>query len=156
MNFGNLLIFLGSNNSENRFLNLRTVSGLIRPGATAHGARQPATRDRSKGWLGLDLVARSGGEMARGAARGALAARSPCAAHARDGVVARSPMAWWRLADGKVLPVSLRGPQGGHRARRSGAELTRAAARRGCGGGCFGRRHSSVGRELRWPVAMEA
>jgi hypothetical protein len=74
----------------------------------------------------------------------------------RRGNRARSPVALWRLAGGKVLPVSSRGPQGGCRARWLGVELTRAVARCRGGGGCFGRRCSSVGRELRWPVAMEA
>jgi hypothetical protein len=55
-----------------------------------------------------------------------------------------------------VLSVSLRGPQGGRWVRRSGAELTRTAVRRGGGGGVSAQRRSSTGRELRWPMAMEA
>jgi hypothetical protein len=70
MNFGSFLIFLGLNNSENDFLNSRTVSGPIRPGATAHGTRRPATRGRLKGWLGLGLVARFSREMTCGAPTG--------------------------------------------------------------------------------------
>jgi hypothetical protein len=56
----------------------------------------------------------------------------------------------------KVLPVSSWGPQGGCWAKRSGVELTRAAAQRRGGGRCFGRWHSSAGIELRWPLAIEA
>jgi hypothetical protein len=157
MNFGSLLIFLGLNKSKNKFLIPRTVSGPIQPEATAHGARRPATRGRLKGWLCLSLATRSGGDAARGArAPGALAAQSPRAAHALDGLVVRSTVARWRLFGDKVLPVSLWGPQGGHRARRSGVELTRAVARWRGSGGCFGQRRSSAGRELQWPVAMEA
>jgi hypothetical protein len=40
----------------------------------------------------------------------------------------------WRLAGGKVLPMSLRGAQGGCQARGSVTELTRAVVRRGGGG----------------------
>jgi hypothetical protein len=89
-------------------------------------------------------------------APGALTARSLRAVHACDGVVERSPTARWQLADGKVLLVSSRGPQGGRWARRSRVELTRAATRHRGGGGCFGQRCSSVGRELHWAVAIEA
>jgi hypothetical protein len=78
------------------------------------------------------------------------AARGPS-----DDVVACSPMARWWLAGDKVLPVCSRGPQGGRRARRSGAELTRTAVRREGGGEVSGQRGSPVGRELWWPVAME-
>jgi hypothetical protein len=123
---------------ENRFLNPHTVLGRIAE-ATAHGMRRPTTHGRPKGWLGLGLAARSCGEMARGAVRSAC-----------DGAVACSSTTRWRLAGSKVLPVSLQGPQGGRWARWSGVELTRAAARHGGGGVFFGRRRSSVGRELRW------
>jgi hypothetical protein len=146
MNFGSLLIFLRLNKSKNKILISCTVSGPIWPEPTVHVVRRPATRGRPKGWLGLGLATRSDGEAARGTGT----------ARTRDDAVARSPVAWWWLASGKVLPVSLRGPQGGRRARRSGVELTRAAARQRGGGGCFERRLSSVGRELRWPTAMEA
>jgi hypothetical protein len=157
MNFGSLLLFLGLKKSKNEFLIPRTVSGPIRPESTAHGARRPATRGRPKGCLCLSLAARSGGDAARGArASGALMAQSPRAVHALDGLVARSTVARWRLAGGKVLPVSSWGPQGGHRARRSGVELTRAVVLWRGGGGCFGRRRSSVGRELQWSTVMEA
>jgi hypothetical protein len=47
------------------------VSGLIRPGATAHGVWRPATCGRLKGWLVLGLAAWSGGETAHGAVRDA-------------------------------------------------------------------------------------
>jgi hypothetical protein len=60
-------------------------------------------------------------------ALGALEPRSPRAVRACDGTVARSTAAQWWLAGGKVLSESSRGPQGGCRATRSGAELTRAA-----------------------------
>jgi hypothetical protein len=147
MNFGSLLIFLGLNKSENGFLNPRIVTGPIQPRATAHGVWRPAMCSRPK----------SGPRRGNGArALGALAAWSPRAARARDDAVTRSLAALWRLASSKVLPVSSRVPQGGHRARRLGVELTRMAARRRGGGGCFGRRHSSAGGELRWPVVMEA
>jgi hypothetical protein len=140
MNFGSLLIFLGLNKSENGFLNPRIVLGPIQPRATAHEVWRPAMCSRPK----------SGPQRGNGArAPGALAARSPRAARARDDAVTRSLAALWRL-------VSSRVPQGGHRARRLGVELTRMAARRRGVGGCFGRRHSSAGGELRWPVVMEA
>jgi hypothetical protein len=61
----------------------------------------------------------------------------------------------WRLAGDKVLLVSSRGPQGGHQARRSRAELTRKVMQRGGGGEVSGQWRSLAGRELRWPVAME-
>jgi hypothetical protein len=51
---------------------------------------------------------------------GTLGARSPRASHTHDGAAARSPMAQCLLAGGKVLLMSLRGPQGGRRVRRSG------------------------------------
>jgi hypothetical protein len=95
-----------------------------------------------RGWLGLGLAAWSGGEAARDT-------------RAR-GVVACSSAAHWWLAGGKGLPVSSWGPQGQCWARWSGVELTRAVTRLGGGGGCFGRRRSSTGRELRWPIVMEA
>jgi hypothetical protein len=64
MNFGCLLIFLGLNKLKNEFLIPRTVSGRIRFETIAHRSWRPATRDRPKGWLGLGLVARSGGGAA--------------------------------------------------------------------------------------------
>jgi hypothetical protein len=73
-----------------------------------------------------------------------------------DSAVACFTVARWWLAGGKVPPVSLRGPQGGCRAMRSGAELTRMAVRRGGGGEVTGQRRWSTGRELQWPVAMQA
>jgi hypothetical protein len=88
--------------------------------------------------------------------RDALAARLPRVVHACDGAVAHSSAARWWLANGKVLSMSSWGARGGRRARRSGAELTRTAVRHGGGGEVSGQRHSSVGRELRWPVVMEA
>jgi hypothetical protein len=100
------------------------VSGPIRPEATAHGAQQPAARGQPKGWLGLSLVARTGGD----AARGAVASR-------------------WRLAGGKVLLVSSWGPQGGRWARQSGVELTRAAFVNGEGAPVAG---SGVEGGLKW------
>jgi hypothetical protein len=87
---------------------------------------------------------------------GALAARSPRVVHARDGEVACSSATQWWLAVGKVLPVSSRGPPAGHRARRSGAELTQIAVQRGGDGEVSRQRRSSVERELQWPVVMEA
>jgi hypothetical protein len=108
---------MGLNKSKNEFLIPLRVSSPIRPEATTHEAWQPATHGRLKGWLGLGLAAWSSGETARDAVT------------ACDGAVVCSPAARWWLAGGKVLPVSLRGPQGGRRARRSGVELTRAAAR---------------------------
>jgi hypothetical protein len=95
---------------KNEFLIPRTVSDPIRPEATAHGVRRPAMRGRPKGWLGLGLAARSGGEAARGGA----------AVRTHDDAVAHSLASRWRLSSGKVLPVSLWGAQGGHRARRLG------------------------------------
>jgi hypothetical protein len=79
-------------------------------------------------------------------APGVLAARSPRTAHARDCAVARLPAAsrWQGVAD------ELAGAQGGRRARRSGVELTRAAARRRGGGGCFGRWMTSTV----WPCSV--
>jgi hypothetical protein len=56
--------------------------------------------------------------------------------HARDDVVVRSPRGRWWLADGKVLPVSSRGPSGGRRATGAEAGLTEGGSRlRGGGGG---------------------
>jgi hypothetical protein len=127
------------------------VSDPIWPEATTHGVRRPAMHGRPKGWLGLGLAARSDGEAAHGAGTVRVhRSRSPCTARACDGAVACSLTAQWWLASGKVLPVSSRGPQGGRRTRRSGAELTqvmRAAWRR---------RRSMVARQLRWPMVMEA
>jgi hypothetical protein len=81
--------------------------------------------------------------------------RSLRTVRARDSAVARSPMARRSLAGGKVLSVSSRGPQGGRRAQRSGAELTRTAVRLGGGEEVSGERCALAGRELRWPVVME-
>jgi hypothetical protein len=62
------------------------VSGPIRSGATAHGAWQPAMHDRTKGWLGLSLAARSDRETARGAVRrGDALAGSSVVADQRQG-----------------------------------------------------------------------
>jgi hypothetical protein len=41
--------------------------------------------------------------LGAGCARRALTARSPRVVHPRDGAVARSPVALWRLAGGKVV-----------------------------------------------------
>jgi hypothetical protein len=82
-----------------------------------------------KGWLGLELAAWFGGAAARGTGTTRVL-----------------------VAGGKVLPVSSWGPQGGRRARLSGVELTRVAAWRRGGGGCFGRQRSTVARQLRWPM----
>jgi hypothetical protein len=75
-------------------------------------------------------------KAARGAVawRGARRARSRRGYRAQDGAMARLPTARWRLAGGKVMSVSLRGAQGGRRARRSVVEPTRAVVRRGGGG----------------------
>jgi hypothetical protein len=118
-----------------------TVSGPTWPEATAHGVRRPATCGRSKGWLDLSLAARSGGEAA-------------CSAGMTRVRRARSSTAWWRLADGEVLLVSLRGPQGWRRARRSGwssPERRRdgEAVEDASSGGVHRRVGSSVGRR-RW------
>jgi hypothetical protein len=67
MNFGSLLIFLELNKSKNNFLIPRTVSGL---------RLQPMGHGWLKGWLGLSLVARSGGEVACGALTGSSVAAS--------------------------------------------------------------------------------
>jgi hypothetical protein len=72
----------------------------------------------------------------------------------------RGHRTWWRarwwLAGGKVYPGSTGGAPGWRRARRSGAALTRTAVRREGGGEASRQRRSSAGRELRWPVVMEA
>jgi hypothetical protein len=57
-------------------------------------------------------------------ASGMLVAQSPRVVDMRDGVVECSSAARWWLAGGKVLSVSSRGPQGGHRTRRVLAGLT--------------------------------
>jgi hypothetical protein len=137
------------------------VSGLIRPGATAHKVWQPATRGRPTSWLGLGLEARSSrgsGPQSGDAthAPSALVARSSRAVHVHDSTMVCSPAARWWLAGDKVLSLSSWGPQGGHQVRRTGVELTRMAVRHGGGGEVSGQRRSSVGRELQWPMAMEA
>jgi hypothetical protein len=61
----------------------------------------------------------------------------------------------WRLAGGKVLTVSLRGPQGGRRARWSGVELTRAVVRCGGSGETSEHRRLAAGRVAQWsPMAV--
>jgi hypothetical protein len=82
-----------------------------------------------------------------------------CVERARSAATACTSRTRWRsgaLTGGSVVAGrrqgdtgELAGPQGGRRARLSGVELTRAAARRRGGGGCFGRQRSSTGRELR-------
>jgi hypothetical protein len=158
--FWKLLIFLGLNKSKNEFLIRAQYQARSSPGlqCTRHGGL-PCTAGQKASWA---LAWRPGPAEKRPVERygarvpGVLAARSPCATHVHDGVVAHSPVAWWQLTGGKVLSMSTRGPQGGCRARRLEVELTRAATRHGGGGGCFCRRPSSAGRELQWLVAMEA
>jgi hypothetical protein len=97
MNFVNLLIFFGLNKSKKQIFNPRTVSGPIRPGATAHRAWWPATHDWLKGW---GLAARFGREAVR------------------DVGMPRTT-AWWRahrwLIGGWPAPWSCRGARRGHR-----------------------------------------
>jgi hypothetical protein len=97
------------------------------------------------------------GKVARGAgSRRGRRARSRRGHRARDGAVVRLAVAQWRLVSGRVLPVSLHGPQGGRRARRSVTELTRSVTRHGRHGGALGggsvtasRRQGATG-ELAW------
>jgi hypothetical protein len=56
----------------------------------------------------------------------------------------------WQGATGELVGGTGRAP-----GKAVGVGLTQVAARRGGGGGCFWRR-SSVGRELWWPVVIEA
>jgi hypothetical protein len=77
--------------------------------------------------------------------------RRACAGCAR-GVVACSPTAGRRQDVTGELAGATRRVLG----KAVGVELTQAAARCGGGGECFRRQGSSVGRELRWPVATEA
>jgi hypothetical protein len=97
---------------------------------------------RPKGWLGLGLAARSGGETTRITVR-----------DARDGtLVGLLVVAGQRQG----AAGELAGATGRASSKAVGVELTRAAARRAGCGGCFGWRCSSAGRELWWPVVMEA
>jgi hypothetical protein len=68
-----------------------------------------------------------------------------------------------RLRGGSVVAVwrqcfvdELTGATGSVPARRSGVKLTRTVERHGGGGEVSGQRRLSVGREIWWPVAMEA
>jgi hypothetical protein len=85
------------------FLELKTIENDLKSTAQCwaeigprlqHAARWPATCGRPKGRLGHGPTARS--------SRGG----GPRAARVRDGPVARSPVARWRLAGGKVLGSS--------------------------------------------------
>jgi hypothetical protein len=97
------------------------------------------------------------GKVARGAgSRRGRRARSRRGHRARDDAVVCLAVARWRLVGGKVLPVSLHGPQGGRRERRSVTELTRSVTRHGWRGGALGgglvaasRRRGDTG-ELAW------
>jgi hypothetical protein len=87
-----------------------------------------------------------------GRARGAVTVRSShlqryCGALTGGSVVAGQRQG----AAGELTGATERAP-----GKAVGVELTRAVTRHRGGGGCFGRRRSSAGRELRWPVAMEA
>jgi hypothetical protein len=128
------------------------VLGPVRPGLqpTECGGL-PRAAGRQVGWASAwrpgptEVVAHGAGT---GHARGAHSRRGHGAQFARG-------TAQWRLAGGKVLPVSLRGPQGGRRARRSGVELTRAVVRHGGSGETSEHRRLAAGRVARWsPMAV--
>jgi hypothetical protein len=78
-------------------------------------------RGRPKGWLGLGLAAQSGGEMARGAVRGARR----CSGVLADGLVVSGRR---QGVAGEITGVTRRAS-----GKVVGAELTREAAQ--CGGG---------------------
>jgi hypothetical protein len=133
MNSRSLLPFLGLNKLENKFLNLHTVSGLIRPGATAQGrggvphivARQPR-RPRPGGPVHWECVPWPVTWHARaGRARGAVTACGPLTRRC-GGTLAGGPVA---ASSSKVLPASTSGTLGWRRARRRGQERTREVGR---------------------------
>jgi hypothetical protein len=75
---------------------------------------------------------------------------------ARGGGAARSPIARWWLASGKVLPTSLWGPPGRRRARRAEAGLTEGGGRLrgGVAARCGGARQGPRWREGRWLLQL--
>jgi hypothetical protein len=74
----------------------------------------------------------------------------------RGGGAARSPIAQWWLAGGKVLPASSWGPPGGRRARRAEAGLTEGGGRLrgGVAARCGGARQGPRWREGRWLLQL--
>jgi hypothetical protein len=113
MNFGSLLIFLGLNKLKNEFLNPRTVSGSIRPEATAHRMRWPAMCGLPKGWLSLGLAARSGGEAAGSAGTACVSlARSRRIPRGHDDALADGSVVagWWQGAAGELTGATGRVP----------------------------------------------
>jgi hypothetical protein len=93
---------------------------------------------------------------------GALAAQSSRTVHMCDGAVARSPVASWRLAGGKVYPGSTSGAPGWRRARKGPVGLTEDVGRWRGGASGFRWRHSMVVGKLRgsavmkvWPYSSE-
>jgi hypothetical protein len=111
--------------------------------------------------MGLGLAVQSSGENGSwhddvAHAPGTLTVCSPRAVRTRDDAVACSPVAQWRLAGGKVLPVSTEKAPGRRRTWSWGTTLTGKGSptMRRLGGGK--QRPSVVVRELRWsPVVPE-
>jgi hypothetical protein len=99
MNSRSLLPFLGLNKLENEFLNLRTVSGPIQPGDTAHGAQRPAMHSgQIVAWV---LTWQPGPEPAR-------PGRPGCIARVRDAATVRSPRIGhmrWHGCNASPLPT---------------------------------------------------
>jgi hypothetical protein len=147
VNFGHSYKFLEFKIIEKTFKSPGTVLGRNRPDATAHGARQPATRGRQKSRLGHGLAARPSGENGL---RGPLQR----ARRARDGVVTTRRLRAGRrggtLTDGKVLLKISREPQGGCRTRKRGQGCTGTVGRRRGGANGVGRRCSTAAGSLRW------
>jgi hypothetical protein len=121
MNSRSLLPFLGLNKSENKFLNLRTVSGPIQPEVTAHGARRPATHSGqtaawASGWQPSPEPVRPGRPDCTARTRrvhNAVTTHRPC-------TVARLPVACHCLPHGAVLQGRMRGVRGARRRWRHG------------------------------------
>jgi hypothetical protein len=136
MNFESLNNFLLFKTNRNNFKNLGTVLGPVRPRATAHGGAAACHKQCPDSCLGFGLPARPTSQSGRTCLLGAARRARVWCGHAP----ARAP-GHCGLADGLGVaavvasaPMEQRG-EGGRRARRSGVELTRAAARRGDGGG---------------------
>jgi hypothetical protein len=94
-------------------------------------------------WLGSPVQLRSGLRASAGYAR---AGRTHGVVTARSGV----------LTGDSLATRCTSGASGWHRARHLGAALTQTVVRRGGGGEASRQRRSSAGRELWWPVEMEA
>jgi hypothetical protein len=100
MNSKNLVPFLGLNKLENKILNLCKVSGPIRPGAIAHGARRSAPNNgQTAAWASAWRPGPAGIRPATGNVACARLARSWRGHHARSArAMVRWGAHWWLVA----------------------------------------------------------